>query len=273
MPRVVPSDVVDFIDQLWPRLDENDISKSESGEIAGLLDLTERIPEELLHIDSRAYAEFVCAQAHIRTKLAAWTNNPKEPDWLGHMTGIGKQRPVNVIRKVLVKCPDSHPGPGIAELAFITNTELREALRIDMSEASRALSNGEWKAATVLSGSVVEALLFWYLQPKTETELDAAIAAVTLRETQQHPKPKVKKRRRASELEWWSLEQFIDITEELGRIGENTAKGAHLARDFRNLIHPAAAKRNSRRCSRATAHVAVAAMELVAEDLARPQMT
>ena len=42
-----------------------------------------------------------------------------------------------------------------------------------------ALANGEWKAATILAGSVIEALLLWVLsETKTEQERAAAITAL-----------------------------------------------------------------------------------------------
>jgi hypothetical protein len=47
---------------------------------------------------------------------------------------------------------------------FLNDPDLAEALRADIATASSALRNGEWKAATVLSGSVIEALLLWALQ-------------------------------------------------------------------------------------------------------------
>ena len=42
------------------------------------------------------------------------------------------------------------------------------------------MTNGEWKPATVLAGSVVEALLLWALQQATTSDLQTAItSAVT----------------------------------------------------------------------------------------------
>jgi hypothetical protein len=42
---------------------------------------------------------------------------------------------------------------------FITVAELLANLRNDIGAIARALSNGEWKAATVLAGSAIEAVL------------------------------------------------------------------------------------------------------------------
>jgi hypothetical protein len=37
-------------------------------------------------------------------------------------------------------------------------------LSVDIAAAHRALSRGEWKAATVLAGSVIEALCLWIIR-------------------------------------------------------------------------------------------------------------
>jgi hypothetical protein len=79
-----------------------------------------------------------------------------------------------VIRDVLQQCPDEAVRPGTNELSFITDQALRETLRTDISTMNSALSNGEYKAATVLGGSVIEALLLWGLSKKTPAEQQAA---------------------------------------------------------------------------------------------------
>jgi hypothetical protein len=53
--------------------------------------------------------------------------------------------------------------------------DFRKNLRLDMSAANRALANSEWKAATVLAGSVVEALLLWAIQRRSSDEVGQAV--------------------------------------------------------------------------------------------------
>jgi hypothetical protein len=48
-------------------------------------------------------------------------------------------------------------------LSFIQHSDLRESIRNDVGAANRALLNCEWKAATVLAGATIEALLHWAL--------------------------------------------------------------------------------------------------------------
>ena len=46
-----------------------------------------------------------------------------------------------------------------AGLNFVTNAALRDRIRLDISAATSAYQNAEWKAATVLAGAAAEALL------------------------------------------------------------------------------------------------------------------
>ncbi len=69
--------------------------------------------------------------------------------------------PVSLVHRMLSKCPDEAPAAGTEELKFVTDQALRNSLRPDLSAAESALHNGEWKAATVLAGSAIEALLLW----------------------------------------------------------------------------------------------------------------
>lgn len=259
MPRVVPSVVVNTIDLLWPRLKDDDINKTNSGEIAGVLDLVYQIPEELLPLDPVAYAELVIARAHIKHQLESWASAPRDPGWLGPVHGLNNRRPVNIIRDALANCDDSFPASGTTELAFIANNALREDLRIDISEVGHALASAEWKAATVLAGSAIEALLLWAIKQRTPAEIDAAKAAAVA--------PDRLTEKPDNNITRWNLEEYIEVAKELSIIKEKTAKAAHLARQFRNFIHPGASQRASQKCSRATALSAAAGMHHVIEEL------
>ncbi len=63
MPRVVPSQVVELIDKLFPSArnqaegQEFVLSIGNSNQLAAILDLTQQIPPELLVINSDQYAE------------------------------------------------------------------------------------------------------------------------------------------------------------------------------------------------------------------------
>jgi len=166
-----------------------------------------------------------------------------------------RMNPVQLLCETLQRCPDAAPTPATVELVFIPDPAFREELRIDISTAYQALANGEWKPATVLAGSVVEALLLWALQQENATDLQQAITTAVSKGTlaQQPPGP----------LERWDLQHYIAVAEQLQLINADTATQARLAKDFRNLIHPGRAQRLARACTRGTALGALAAVEMV----------
>ena len=259
MPRVVPSQVVVFINALWPTADQQrNLNARQAGQISGLVELADQIPGELLTMDSAAYARFICAKAHIRHRLLAWAGEPRLPNELGTIPGQPEQIPVTVIRDALAQCSDETPSPGTSELNFIPDADLRTNLRIDIGAINRALSNGEWKAATILAGSAIEALLLWALHRSAASATSAATALV---------KSGTLRRQPATDLESWVLHEYIEVAADLSIIEPDTAVQARLAKDFRNLIHPGRAQRIAQMCDRGTALSAVAGVELVVRDL------
>jgi hypothetical protein len=256
MPRVVPSQVVDLIDKLFPNAratTENNnfsVSRGHWEAIAGLLEVIDQIPSELITIHGETYAECVVSIAALRSVQSQWIQRDVS---LNQVPGLRKLNPITLIRQALADCPDQFPSTEISELAFIADAALRENLRLDISATNSALINGEWKAATVLAGSVVEALLLWVLQQQPQPNILAS--------------PTVVKLKLHSNLEKWDLAHYVEVAAELDVIGADTATQCRLAKDFRNLIHPGRAQRLGQACNCATALSAVAAIEHVVNDL------
>jgi hypothetical protein len=260
MPRVVPSQVVAFINALWPTADQQrNLNGNQAGQLSGLVDLADQVPGELLTMDAAAYAAFICAKAHVTYKLLAWASEPRLANTLGTMPGQSEQVPVTVIRDALALCPDESPAPSTSELDFITDEELRTNLRNDLGAVHRARANGEWKAATVLAGSAVEALLLWDLQTQHAAAVPAAVTKLVASQTLPRKPP--------GAVESWNLHEYIEVAADLGVIKPDTATQSRLAKDFRNLIHPGRAQRLGQTCDRATALSTVAGMEHVVRDL------
>jgi len=261
MPRVVPSQVVNFIDG-FRLTDRNGIVKMSEVEPYGLssiLDLVVQIPDELLTMDDASYASLVREKEHIKDILAKWRDNQQAGRQQYPFPFVVSQSPLAIIRSALAKCPDESPAPSTAEFNFIPDPDLRINLRNDMASINRALSNGEWKAATVLAGSVIEALLLWALQQRPATDVISAAAKLVASKTlNKRPDP---------DLEQWVLYEYTVVSEFLGIIKSDTAKEITLAREFRNLIHPGRAQRLGQKCDRATALSAVAGAEHVVRDL------
>lgn len=265
MAQVVPSQVVNLIDQMFPFAASQAIGDSgrfnmgmqSAGRLAALLDVLEKIPEELIVLDGSRYTDLVCSKAAIRTAIGMW--EARGDVWpLTRVPGLDDLHPVTLIRRALASCPDEYPSATTTELGFIADPDLRESLRIDISASSKALSNGEWKAATVLAGSIIEALLLWALQQRTPLALAAIPKLVGNKTVNKDP---------GTTLENWHLHEYIEVALEVQVIGPQTAAQARLAKDFRNLIHPGRMQRLGQKCNRGTALSAVAAVELVIVDL------
>lgn len=259
MPRVVPSEAVAVIHELFPFTatqvdqpqDHQTFHVGHAVAVAALVAVVDEIPSELIVLEGREHAAFVAGMAILRNAILTW-QGPRAHN-VTYIPGFGSLNPATVIRRALEKCPSEAVAPGTSELPFLGgDPKLQENLRLDLSHAERALVNGEWKAATVLAGSVLEALLFWALS-------HARYHAGALAAKSVPKKP----------LDEWHLSHYIAAAEELGLIfTPDTITEAKLAQNYRNLIHPGREARLGQRCDKGTAQVAAAAVAHVIADLA-----
>jgi hypothetical protein len=226
--------------------------------LSGTLALVEQIPDELLTMDGSAYASFVNGKEQIKDILATWHANLTAGQQKLPFNFSPSTNPLALIRDALARCPDESPAPGTSELTFITEADLRADLRNDIGRINRALANNEWKAATVLAGSAVEALLLWALKQRSRADITGAIGRVG---------GKFRKQPNPDDLDGWALHECIEVAAELVVIKAETAIQTRLTKDFRNLIHPGRALRLAQKCDRATALSAVAGVEHVVQDL------
>ena len=264
MPRVVPSQIVDIIDQIVPeakgQIDTQEkrfsIGRDRENSVAAIVDLVDQIPSELLVLPSEQYAMLVASIAALKTVLKTW----KLRDYgLDRIPGFGNLNPITHIRNALSSCPDEFPAKDTSELTFISDTNFRKNLEIDISATNKALANGEWKAATVLAGSVIEALLLWAINQRDDSEIEAVKSKLV--------KDGTLNKSIGNKIEKWSLHSFIEVAIELNIISLETAQQTRLAKEFRNLIHAGREIRLKQRCDRGTALSAVAAVEHVVRDL------
>lgn len=230
-----------------------------SAGLSAVLDLLNEISDEVLTMPQEGYASFIHAKAQIRDVLETWTANRTAGHGLLSFQVTPAQNPLTIIRAQLASCPDEAPSQASSELSFIADANLRSNLRNDVGAVNRALSNGEWKAATVLAGSAIEALLLWALQQQpASTVTSAAAALVSQGSLNSNPN---------ANLEKWNLHEYTEVALHLGLIRDDSAKQTRLARHFRNFIHPGVAQRLAQKCDRATAFSAVAGLEHVVRDL------
>lgn len=103
---------------------------------------------------------------------------------------------------------------------YITALEYRSILETDFFEMTICLNSKAWKAAMVMAGSLIEAILIEHLEwlegPGNETRLRK-----------------------------YTLNEAITQCENKGEISETTAKLCSAIKDYRNLIHPGRVVRDS----------------------------
>jgi hypothetical protein len=267
VPRIVPSQVVALIDKVFPEAQQNltadkfTLQRDHALGLAGIVRLVDEIPDELVRLEGERYGEFIAAVEGIRQSLETWPHQGASHR-LGKIRGLYKLNPLSIVRAALASCPDDYPPAEVAGLEFIDDAEFRDNLRLDVAAINRAFSNNEFKAATVLAGSAIEALLLWALEKRTADDigeaLDRAVATNSLG-----------KRPRGGLTDAdWGIRQYAETTGELTLIKKRTREQLRLATDFRNLVHPGRAKRLNEACDRGTALATMAGLEFVMRDLA-----
>ena len=185
MARVIPTEVVRVMDRLFPELfpqtqpQQPRLSVNVIGSMSAVVALIDRIPQELIALGPTEYAEFITNLEILRSKSSI-------------AVGMGpnysfSSEPLVKLREFLGACPDAAATASGHKLKFVSPKELRADLRVDISDAYHSLNDGRWKAATVLAGAVIEALLVWRLSGVKQAELQPAIAALPVTSPKQRP--------------------------------------------------------------------------------------
>jgi hypothetical protein len=248
MSKVVPSQVISFIDSVWPAVPPDmPVYAVDAAILLSIIDLVDDIPVELLTISGDDYTDLVFSLESLGQAVDHWnqrgTDNPPRT--------LRQKSPVYLLREALKKCRDEYPSFETTELIFVDDDALRNSVRLDISGSSNALHRNDFKAATVLAGAAIEALLLWALQSKGIT---APLPDMTT-------KPK-------DAPDNWFLHQFIEAAQKLDFLKTETVTQTKQAQNFRNLIHPGRVQRKAQSCDRGTALAAMSTVELVARDLA-----
>ena len=266
MSSVVPSQVVKYIDAAFSSKQLNgsqqiDLTPEQVGALNALIKLVSEIPSLLLPSDPVSYAEMVQSIEAIRftVRRAESQNPPGIGPWSLPVPTKGKPTAVGIIRQALVQCPDEVTPAQSQEFLFIKDAEVRSDLLRDLVATRSSLLHGEWKAATVIAGSIVEALLLWGIENSDIAKVQNASKSVVQKGALTKSLP--------ADHAQWGLHQLVEVAAELGLLEPDTATEARLAKDFRNLIHPGRALKKQQTCDRGTALVASAAVEHVARDL------
>jgi hypothetical protein len=248
MTKVVPSQVVSLIDRFYPSAKttpNTPVFSKDSAVLGAIINLADNIPIELLTTSGDDYANYVFGLESMAAAIDRWNHHGTDEPPRNYM----QQSPVYLVREALSKCPDQNPSPETTALVFIMDREFGDGIRLDISSATDALHRNDFKGATVLAGSAMEALLLWKIQ-------SAGITSPIAGMKNAKPSP-----------ENWSLADYITASELQNFIKPDTVKQARLAQNFRNLIHPGRAIRQLQACNRGTALGALAAVHLIIADL------
>jgi len=262
MSIIVPSQVVEYLKTRYPQADSSNfyLDIDHAPLIAHLLSLVESIPTHLLTLQGVAAAEFGEALSAMRIALGRWNAGERNYVFKG-IPGSRQTHPVALLRRHLSSLLDEGAEPTTNQLSFISDAAFRDSLRRDLGSIDRCIQNREWKAATVLGGSVVEALLLSALHEYETTNsrtLQSMIQSLQISGTL----PKKLSRN----LDEWGLYQLTEVSVAVSLIRKETAAQCRIAKDFRNLIHPGKA-RLAQQCDRGTAYLALAVVEHVVRDL------
>jgi hypothetical protein len=241
VPRVVPSEVVATIDRLFGpsrnELNVHMIRFAHRDQVRTLLSLLDRAPDELITVPFADYTEYLQCQSALISALSIWDVGDQDRP----VKNVGSKDPVERLRRILTGCPDEIPSP-CSELAFIPDPSARASVQEDIRAAWIDFRAGEWKGATVFAATAVGALLFWQLKGRSDL-------------------------RQPERLDKLHLLEYIDEAQRLSVITTVTADKAKLATDARNLIHAGKVSRTGLTCTKATALMALAALEAVTEEL------
>ena len=259
MSRIVPSQIVGYLSKRFNKPDNfhNSIIQSHIGSVAGFLELYDQVPSELIRLNEDDFAELVAAIGTVRYGTDQFRRG-NSPDCLVPV-GPALARAWRLIERLRDEAPSiSH------DLSFIADLTLQEMIGLDIAAISVHLQSGEWKGATILSGSCCEALLLYALQT-TETKTPRSVSAAVKAITWHGRGPDLADLTDRS----WDLFSYTEVAHHLKLISDTTRSELGPARDYRNLIHPAKTVREKMRCDRGTAYIGAGALEHVVSDLRR----
>lgn len=257
MPRAFPTQITAYLAATFKKPENLDHATvhSHMGAVVGFLELYDRLPEALVRLSPKDYAALVTAIGTIRIGADQFrrTNNTEGLRPVGGALG-NAWKLIATLKDEAISA--SH------DLSFIIDAVLQEMIGLDVSAVATDLQSGEWKGATIIAGSCCEALLLYGLQTReTKTAGAVATAVGAVRWSSKPPK--------ASDLtdRSWDLFSYTEVAHQMGLVSGSTKDELDLARNYRNLIHPAKTIREQVKCDRGTAYIAAGALEHLVSDL------
>lgn len=111
----------------------------------------------------------------------------------------------------------------LSKFSSVQGLEVRQILLRDMQECAVAIATGQTKNATIMTGSIIEALLYAKLTEKSITSYAVPTRSGTINKV----------------LQDMALADLLFVAEQEKLITPNSIQLSHYVRDYRNFIHPA----------------------------------
>jgi hypothetical protein len=237
---------------LWP-------NSNQAGPAIAFLEICKQLVPDLVFTDDADRVDWMEGVGTLEFSLSKF--QPGE-----HLKSLGIKFHVFQDLHRLAKKAWRGPGKaGARPLPFIRDKELRETAERDLASFESARKADETKSAVVLAGSVIEAILF------DLTEKDPVASATAAGKVK--AKYNWKKFDPTDQVEW-TLFQVIAVCgpDGLAILSERTEATAHVARDYRNFVHPRKEREEIRAGTPLTAPDAAQAgalMEMVIDQVTR----
>ena len=135
------------------------------------------------------------------------------------------------------------------DFSFIQDIKLRNILTRDYGEIQKSMISGSHKAAIILSGGSIEAVLLDLLN-----EDESAARASSKAPTEPN-------------LDKWHLNDLIEVAVDTSAVAGEIAKLSHSVRQYRNLIHPGVEVRGDLKVEPEEAKIAVEVLNILIREL------
>jgi len=261
MARVAPSDIVKFIEKALPAVNvsielKKPFRANQPGLIQSVAALLRELDDAVLPKQSEDYVKFIAAREVITS--AARKSESGIAAVLDKLTGYEEQNPIGIVYELLTHCPDDAIPKSTADLSFITDAAYKGMLRNELVSIESFLNTRQWKAAMVIGGSLIEALLWFVL----DSQRQRAVNSFQKLKQQGDIGGNI-----PNDLNRWNLKEYVKVAFDLDLLRDRTRDLALLAGEYRNLIHAGKAVREQAECTRGAAFGVFGAVSEIIQDL------
>ena len=135
------------------------------------------------------------------------------------------------------------------DFGFTQNATLRAILVRDYDEIQKSMISGAYKAAIILSGGSIEAVLLDLLHKDESTARASSKAPAE------------------SNLDKWHLNDLIEVAVDTNLVAGEIARLSHSVREYRNIIHPGVEVRGTLKVEPEEAKIAVEVLNILIREL------